>query len=295
MRNRRGEMSQLLLVLVQIIMLGLIMGMVYLYAAAHTDSSAYFQEFYTKDMSLLSELLVASPGITTMTYDNIRNDQPLIFEFSKSIVEVIIKKENTKRGGISMQRDYGVYPRLTTPYNIIDTPYFLSFVKVGNHFAIQEASGYLRRCTLSNTAISAEELKVKLIKQVRGVVQENTQILTGVHETISIGTKKISLFEENPNVVFTVDMQEGPNDVMINYNKNSLPADNQYLACLLKGQLEAFSGTLFSVKKEGVGGTQDTIDINLDIIQETLDDGSLPLSDREIGRIIGRALVVYAR
>lgn len=255
----------------------------FLYVADKTDSTSYFQEFYAKDMALLSDVVVASPGTLVVTYDNIKTSVPMNFSFRKGLVKTFRYDER-----FGYQEPYGLYDGLTTDEHLFQSPSFLTFAKHGDRFSVQVASAYLSDCSLGARRLG--EVKPTLLK----VGGTPADLRSGAHETLALGfPRPPSLKEDDANIVFTVSTTKSTRDrITIQYDDSFLPEDAQYLACVLENQFDAFTDG-FEVKSEkGLPPVQDKVGINL-ILEYSSEDVLLP--DRVIGQVIGRGVIIYAR
>jgi hypothetical protein len=239
------------------------------YVNGHSDSTGYFQDFYTKDLSLMAEVVTASPGEVVVTYDNLKQGLGLRYVIEKGVVSVFT-------GVYAEKGYYGTYPRLTVKKEDFTDPDFLTFVKTGDWFLVNSDLGYLRGCELTQKAMSFEPK----------IIGDNLKaLLAGAREVYPPGSDVPSFTgydafaADVSNIVFNIRYSQGPNKAIITFDESP---EYAYIACIIKNQMAPLA---LIEEQQGIPG-EITITIQKD--NEWLDE-------RFLGQMIGRAVLQYDR
>lgn len=233
------------------------------YVDAQLDSTGYFAEFYTKDLSTLADVTISGPGEVTMLYDNLK---AIPMEFD-------IHREVTVRAGdglsVEQSRSFGIPQEVSsTPY--VGSPRFLAFSKRDNQFVVAEATGFAASC---EDVPRTRGLDYFVIAE-----EDSSTIITGMREAINVAFSenppKHTKEQEEAELIFEVRESEQFRIVHAN------DKESEYLACVIKSQLNAFTNKDIVLESTGKEGTL-TIHANMDA--------------RVLGQTLGRAVVIYAR
>lgn len=278
---KRGE-GLLLPALVELAILMSVFGLVFLFVSTSTDTSGYFQKFYLYDTQLIGELVSHSPGVTVVTYDNIKKN-PLAFDFSGGVARVSIIEGEEK---IARVRGFALYDGLRVESAQIQQPYFLSFIHSGDTMRVKEIASFVKKCQITTPAYNRSTMKLAI--QSAG---DTTQLTAGAHQTLSLAMREENPFDrENPNVIFRIETSEGEPSAVIRYPNT---VDGSFIACVFEEQLKTVTG--WSAVSAIPQTSNGPLALTLEVSQKELLDGTMPLPDRIIGEAIGRTMAIYLR
>lgn len=234
------------------------------YVDAQLDNTGYFAEFYAKDLATLADVTISGPGEVTILYDNLKA-LPQEFTIHKSV---------TVRAGddysVEQSRSFGIPEGVSaSPYT--GSPRFLAFSKRNDQFVVSEATGFATACEdVPRTRgldyfIEVEESKYSLISG-------------GMREAISPAFRNNSPVMvtnlEDADLVFEIKEDE---QFRIVHASNK---EDEYLACVIKSQLSAFTNKDVVLEDTGKAGTF--------VIHAGMDS-------KILGQTLGRSVVIYAR
>lgn len=269
MVGRRGQDLSLDRI-IQLVIVGILVAVTFALVAQNGDSSGFFQEYYTYDMHLLSELVSASPGDLTVSYDNIREDLGLTYRFGPSV----------SVGSLARGRSVGLHEGLTAVPREFESPYFLTWSKTASVLDVRVVSNTGESC---KRVCSVDEVGISIEYFNMSVVQEADEFITAASIPLLSGGLP---FSDDPNVKFVIAdvLVRAEPEVLITYS-GDLP-DAEYVACLLQSQLADRTG--FAVRVQS-GGRGDVTEIRLEVARPD----TVVLSNQVLGEVIGRTVAIY--